>query len=298
MKLSYKELKDILISKGGYTINANHNQLNDLKMLLEDMNQVRNGTKPGTGTDDYSGTNCNGHINKFQYNEKLSLGDMYDVISNIKSEVCPSVKNSTCGCVSRSSTPVCQCNTRTACDCQSRTYSTTDCTSNVGSQCPSRTSCSCNSNVPMCTCNARTASSCDCQSRTRVRETKCTCMNRDGSCSCQVVSYPPEKPNCSKVTIGQIPHCICDVLSSTIEPACICDSRTSEPCSCQSRTSSCGTVQLSCQCNTRTACDCQSRTIQTTDCTDNVGAQCPSRTSISACTCNGRCACNSEKRFE
>lgn len=147
--------------------------------------------------------------------------------------------------------------------CDSRTY-TCSCNSNIPlCDCNLRTgSCSCNSNTPLCNCNARTAIYCDCQSRWA-----------EGACECDSDHCGDEGCTCDGRQRG------CSCRSRTASDICNCYSRTADYCDCQSRIYSCGTVSPS-------ECTCVSRT-----------SACGSRDTIS-CTCNGRCACNSEKRFE
>lgn len=227
MTLSLRELKEYLIAKEGYTINPNHNQLADLKELVNDMINVRNESPPSSGPGSYSGTTCNGHQNIESYS--LSLGDIKAL--DIKGCSCNAVENKTAYCESR--TYICSCNSNTpACECNTRTYT-----------------CSCNSNSPTCTCNSRT--------------TTCDCYSRWG-----------EGDNLHEEIGGKL-VCICK--TRTAQPTCTCNMRYG--CDCEYRTSSCGSRNTSdVQCGSRTS-------------------SCGSRDTTS-CTCNGRCACNTEKRFE
>lgn len=120
--------------------------------------------------------------------------------------------------------------------------------------------CSCNSvNDTTAYCRSRTYT-CSCNSNTPT----CTCNGRtSSSCDCQNrINWP--QCSCNSRTCSLVGNTgnVCECVSRFTEYGCTCNSRTSESCNCQSRTSSCG-----------------------------------SRNTTS-CTCNGRCACNSEKRFE
>lgn len=258
MGLSLRELKEQLIAKQGYTITPAHNQLNDLKVLVDDMMNVRSASPPSSGSGSYSGTNCVGHL---QSDYKLSLGDISGL--DIKGCSCHTVKDITGYCTGR--TYSCSCNSNTpACTCYTRTYS-----------------CSCNSNFPVCTCNGRTVTTCDCKSRTSSPDCSarnCSCyINYTNACQCNI--FDTDSCVCVSRTVGDGgSQYSCSCRARTAETSCTCNGRTGEPCDCQSRTASCGSRnQSDVTCGSRTA-DCGSR-------------------NTTSCTCNGRCACNSEKRF-
>ena len=197
MGLSLRELKEQLIAKQGYTITPNHNQLSDLKELVDDMMNVRSESPPSSGSGYYSGTNCIGHIIPTEYN--LSLGDIADL--DIKGCSCHTVNDTTAYCRSRtyscscnSNTPTCNCNSRTAttCNCQSRiemcgSHGPCNSVSDTMCFCKSRTDEGCwvHGHSPACTCNTRTSDPCECVSRTSScgsrNTTSCTC---NGRCAC------------------------------------------------------------------------------------------------------------------
>ena len=147
MNLSLRGLKEYLIEKEGYSITPEHNHLQNLKSLLDDMYDYR------------SQNTCTSHVGT-EYIGELSLGDMYSAGSNLTNCTCNINTGTTCNCVSRSSTSTCTCNVDTYCDCRSRTY------------------------AAACTCHARTRSAgiCDCVTRTGI--SSCYCYFRTGSCSC------------------------------------------------------------------------------------------------------------------
>lgn len=204
MGLSLKELKEELIAKEGYTITPNHNQLADLKALVDDMMNVRSESPPSSGSGYYSGTTCSGHVHHSGY--KLSLGDINAL--DIKSCSCNSVKDTTAYCRSRtyycscnSNVPTCDCNVRTggSCSCKSRTSQPTCDSHFTGCDCQNRglygDSCTCDvleecycrsrTSQNTCDCNTRTGYTCYCQSRTSScgsrDTTSCTC---NGRCAC------------------------------------------------------------------------------------------------------------------
>lgn len=191
MGLSLRELKDYLIEKGGYTITPSHNQLTDLKILVDDMMNVRSENPPSTGSGSYSGTNCIGHTIQSGY--KLSLGDINAL--DIKGCSCHTVNDTTAYC--RSRTYSCSCNSNApTCTCNGRTVITCDCRVRTAI-------CSCNQRNAMegtcpnvivndtiweevwCSCDTRTSSPCNCQGRTSScgsrSTTSCTC---NGRCAC------------------------------------------------------------------------------------------------------------------
>lgn len=232
MTLSLRELKEYLITKGGYTITPSHNQLADLKALVDNMMDIRNEAPPSTGSGHYSGTNCIGHQAITDY--KLSLGDINSL--DIKGCSCNIVYDKTAYC-------------------SSRTYH-----------------CSCNNNVPTCTCNGRTATTCDCQSRTSEDRCyayfynfgNSDCKTVWSTCGAVYVStYPCDCNNRTKSETSCPTNSIaagCGCYSRTNAPTCDCDSRTPDPCDCQGRTSSCGSRSTtSCTCNGRCACDAEKR---------------------------------------
>ena len=199
MGLSLRELKEELMAKQGYTITPHHNQLSDLKALVDDMVNVRSQNPPSSGSGSYSGVTCSGHTAPGEYN--LSLGDISNL--DIKGCSCHTVKDTTAYCRSRtytcscnSNTPTCTCNSRTpvSCDCQNRSSICSCHAGNVGGcRCQARTtSCECENRIgcmsnyiTSCTCNSRTPEPCNCQSRTSScgsrNTTSCTC---NGRCAC------------------------------------------------------------------------------------------------------------------
>lgn len=176
MSLSLRELKEYLKSKGGYSTEPNHSQLQDLKSLVDDMMEQRSGTPPSSGSGSYSGVTCTEHMPVGDYN--LSLGDINTL--DIKGCSCNEVNDTTGYCTGRTYRPTCSCNVDTYCDCESRTYAS-------ACICNSRTPemCECQSRTGTCTCDMRTA--CDCKTRTAAAT--CTCNTRGGTCDCQSRTY-------------------------------------------------------------------------------------------------------------
>lgn len=242
MSLSLRELKEYLKNKGGYSIEPNHNQLKDLRDLVDDMMEQRSGTPPSTGSGSYSGITCIGHTPVGDYN--LSLGDINTL--DIKGCSCNEVNDTTGYCTGRTYTPTCICDVDTYCNCRSRTSaSTCECNTRTGTcECQSRgTACECHGRIKPCTCVSRTLAY------------TCICNDRTGTCDCQVRTYADR---CAGVVW-------CDCFSRT--GSCTCNTRTA--CDCQSRT-----YASTCYCNYRTGtCNCVSRTYTST-CTCNGRCAC------------------------
>lgn len=259
MGKSLRELKEKLMALGGRTIEPNHRDFLDLKELIDDMMTVRENTLSSDTGGDYSGSTCATHNTISNYG--LSEGDVDEL--SIKNCACNTVTDSTPFCSSRTGVDVCRCNGRTSWNCS----------------CEYRTACTCNT-VNTCTCNTQPDSSfgytCTCQSRTRVAD----CQGKVIECTCRSRTKPPSGGaycDCyNRVT------CACNQRSST--PACSCN--TQYQCTCQNRTDTVyGDVS-----------DCPSRTTCTSD--TYVGPDCSSRTGVSPCQCDTRCACNVKNAFE
>ncbi len=236
MGLSLRELKDTLISKGGYTITPAYTQLADLKSLVDNMMAVRSGAAPGSGSGSYSGITCTGHQNVGNYS--LSLGDINAL--NIKGCSCDSVTNTTGYCTSRTGGNSCSCDDRTgSCDCVSRT-SNPICTCNLNATC----TCQNRTGHDVCGCDYDT---CQCQMRTKNGEEDCQCYSRTESCICEDVYAPICTCNLNAT-------CTCQ--NRTAESVCSCNVRASGSgfCDCESRTAS-----GACQCNGRCACNTEKR---------------------------------------
>ena len=126
------------------------------------------------------------------------------------------------------------------------------------------------SKMPSEACPAVVATTCSCVGRTYLNP--CDCQNRI-TCNCDVRSAC----DCQTKT-----KCGCNW-----DGCCSCDNRGRlGGCRCNSR--GCGAQQVTaCTCDSRTPCDCQNQ----------IGASCNGRTNQPTCPCNGRCSCNTEKRF-
>ncbi len=236
MPLSLKQLKEYLLSKGGFTGTHHHNELNDLKNLLNNLYEYRDQSPPSTSSGDNSGVTCNTHIqgNRYHdYKDTLSLQDINE--APITTCSCHSYLDKTCHCVVVEDE--CFCVSRAACDCVSR--ATCDCVSRTNCNCVSRT-CACQSRHGVecndvhkpCYCQIRLANSCRCNSRTacacNVRE---TCLSNDSPCAC-------------------LTRTICDCDTRTI---CNCVSR--DTCNCHGR------EWYECDCHGRCSCNAEDRFI-------------------------------------
>lgn len=180
MSLSLKELKEQLVSKGGYTITPKYSQLDDLRTLIDNMMAVRNEASPSTGSGYYSGTNCIGHQPIIDFD--LSLGDFNSI--DIKGCSCDSVDDRKAYC--RSRTYYCSCNSNTpTCQCNSRTPTSCTCQNRVACDCVWAAPDGTGTSLPTCGCNSRTSESCSCLSRTSScgsrNSTSCSC---NGRCAC------------------------------------------------------------------------------------------------------------------
>ena len=107
---------------------------------------------------------------------------------------------------------------------------------------------------------------------------------------------------------------VCNCVNRTFLSPCDCENRTlclcsiRELCNCHGRTYSCN-CKGDCSGNARVSCECRSRC----ECNARGYSDCPSRTACEwlnaavytcsgrenqpLCPCNGRCSCNTEKRF-
>ena len=163
MDLSLRSLKEYLMTKEGHGITPQHNHLNDLKNLLNDMYAVR------------SASTCVQHVGT-SYTGGLSIGEMYDKGKELTQCTCNINTDLTCDCHSRIYLPTCACNVDTYCNCQNREPEPV-CGCNVDAYCD----CHGRTGEATCTCHSRTPS-CDCQGRTWAAA--CSC-NYDTTCNCQ-----------------------------------------------------------------------------------------------------------------
>lgn len=305
-KISLKDVYDQLIAKGDYDVSkAKYKDLNDLKDLLNNLNDKRNLKEDS----DNIPIRCTSHTDFSIDNNNLSLSKIQNKIDNVKALSCTSKQVDTCTCQSNIG---CECEGRTpTCDSvvsysPSSTYTSysdyyCDCNSRTGyyCDCNSRTStiayyyCSCDSRLGSgysCDCNSVQGSQCSCNSRTASYYYYCTCncKGQDSShCTAAGNYYSRASYDASTYyyyyynyghhypysdTIYSPSYYSASTYSSYSDNVCGCNSRTGSSCSCNSRTTT-----NPCACNTRTEALCASR----------IG-----------CSCNAVCDCNTVKLFE
>jgi hypothetical protein len=306
---SLGDLHGGLKSKGGYKTEE-YDSLNELKEMLNSMNEVRN--------ESYCPEHTDFSMPVENYGNEVNTNTVFKRLPNIKS-LCSSEQLYTCDC---NNNITCECHTRTlTCDkvtnpqvsaiCSSRT------TYSVDTVCSSRTN-----YVPDVTCLARTTyrddsiygneSDCLCNDRSGYTYTPIiTCQSRVTNTMDSVTSYV-KYPN-SDCPSELVEVCTCDSRIQIDKEApkgcecnadeiltyvgCSCENRTVVTCSCNSRS----TATESCECNNRTAritdCACNSRVTKVFSCscvdrTTNFGCYCNSR-STSECESRVSCACQS-----
>ena len=244
MGLSLRELRDIMVSKGGYsTATPPNTDLIDLKNLLIELYNGRVVTLPADTGANLSGTTCAAHSGDASLS-KTSLSDISAKVPSTDLICAAVVNNATCGCVTRTLSNVCDTDIAATCTCNTQNQSL----------CPDYVAehCNCYSRTPTATCSGDIPSSCGCQYRTgevacqcNIYNSGCNCVSRtvvqgcvsdvSGSCSCRsrtgagsCDSYYGATCTCNGVST---PVCVafvaetCNCLSRTTAPACTCNTR-------------------------------------------------------------------------
>lgn len=256
---SIRELKAILDAKGGTPGSLSSDDFQSLKSYIDSSMTYRETELPGDTGQNRSGIDCLTHSIGSRYiNTELSIGDLNDwQAPNLHPLTCSSQTYTSAWCTSRTT---CTCDNRTTCSCNGRTWC----------DCNGRTTCACH-NRTLCNCNARIG--CSCHGRT--------------ACDCN--GYDPG--GCGVVTGANYPWCAC--YSRLV--ICKCRGRTS---ACVSRTvSDCTSRVGPADCLSRSA-SCVSRTDYT--CTSRSDYLCTSRTTditVTGCSCDARCSCNTVDVF-
>lgn len=229
--ISFSELGSLLESKKGYNITPHHNSLDELKITLSNMNTLRNSAN----------SVCKGHIDNFNMKEDCnSLGDIYEIIPNIKKEICSAHNELICNCVARTFEDICS--NVTTCSCKDRS-SDNLCQLNI---------CNCVSRTKILECIGNKCQ-CSCENRTGILQCSvdmCTCLNRLKDCTSNVTN------NCSCVSRFATKTCEIDT--------CNCVARKFD---CTLNADTCVSYTTSCDCNVRSTCQCNTRTVPPPQCT-------------------------------
>lgn len=298
MGVSLKETYNMLLAKGGYNdneINSKYKSLNDLKTLLNSMNEYRSKEIDEDGLP----IQCNSHTNfSVSENKRITLHDVNKSLSNglISELVCPS-----------EITYMCNCNTQTGCSCHSRTLLCEEViSSTVSPLCSTRTtvstSCNCNS---VSENKEEVLSTCECNTVNNLVSEGYYYYNPSSSCACNGKEYEFVSCGCNSRT-GSI---LCESRVST-GISYMCTTRTtwtqqyeppvySSDVLCPSRTTINTYTENNFLCPSRTTinqvCDCNTRTTYFCGCNTRSESLCETRIN---CICNEVCDCNTVKLFE